>query len=229
MKFGFPTSRSGAMSRFRLLISLLVGIFASQFLLQCAVLFPVDETSLVSCPRCSFQAIGQHFAFACENDVVCALTGNAIVRRSWFNPPDPFDLDVFWQLSPCATRCCYEHADGVCGGKVEHGDDGFAVEQGTGPDGHDYPCIRVAWIGHPLFKLVEPVSDFRNAPTFGILDKLVVAHSRFSCLRRGDQSVVVCSNLVYIFETPARSYLLTCQLAKQLAKQLANLLSNLLN
>ena len=94
---------------------------------------------------------------------------------------------------------------GFVGGKVEHGDDGFAVEQGTGPDGHDCPCIRVAWIGHPLFKLVEPVSDFRNAPTFGILDKLVVAHSRFSCLRRGDQSVVVGSNLVYVFETPARS------------------------
>lgn len=139
-------------------------ILAFQFLSQRAVLLPADETSLVSCPRCSFQAIGQHFAFACENGVVCALAGNAIVRRSWFNPPDPFDLDVFWQLSPCATRCCYEHADGVCGGKVEHGDDGFAVEQGTGPDGHDCPCIRVAWIGHPLFKLVEPVSDFRNAP-----------------------------------------------------------------
>lgn len=200
-------------------------ILAFQFLSQRAVLFPADETSLVRCPRRSFQAIGQHFAFARENGILCALAGNAIVRRSWFNPPDPFDLDAFWQLSPCATRCCYEHADGVCGRKVEHGDDGFAVEQGIGTDGHDCPCIRVAWIGHPLFKLVEPVSDFRNAPAFGILDKLVVAHSRFSCLRRGDQSVVVGSNLVYVFETPARSCLLTCQLAKQLA----NLLSNLLN
>ena len=217
------------MPRFCLLVGLLVGIFASQFLLQRVVLSPADETLLVRCPRCSFQAIGQHFAFACENGVVCALTGNAIVRRSWFYPPDPFDLDAFWQFSPCSSRGCYEHAGGVCGGKAEHGDDRFAVEQGVGSDGHDCPCICVAWVGHPMFKLVEPVSDFRNAPAFGILEKLVVAHSRFSCLRRGDHSVVVCSNLVYIFETPARSYLLTCQLAKQLAKQLANLLSNLLN
>lgn len=89
---------------------------------------------------------------------------------------------------------------GFVGGKAEHGDDGFSVEQGIGSDGYDRPCVRVAWIGYTLFKLVDPVSDLRDAPAFDILDKLVVAYSRFSRLRRGDQPVVVGGNFVYVFE-----------------------------
>lgn len=47
-----------------MLVGLLVGIFASQFLLQRVVLLLVDEALLVRCLRRSFQSIGQHFAFA---------------------------------------------------------------------------------------------------------------------------------------------------------------------
>lgn len=70
-----------------MLVGLLVGIFASQFLLQRVVLLLADEALLVPCLRRSFQSIGQHFAFACENGVLRALTGNAIVRRCRFYAP----------------------------------------------------------------------------------------------------------------------------------------------
>ena len=33
---------------------------------------------------------------------------------------------------------------GFVGGKAEHGDDGFAEEQGIGSDRHDRPSVRVA-------------------------------------------------------------------------------------
>ena len=74
--------------------------------LQRVVLLPADETLLVRCLRRSLQAVGQHFAFACENGVLRALTGNVIVRCSWFYPPDPFDLDAIRKLSPCSSRSC---------------------------------------------------------------------------------------------------------------------------
>ena len=70
-----------------MLAGFLVGIIAFQLLLQRVVLLPADETLLVRCLRRSLQTFGQHFAFACENGVLRALTGNVIVRCSWFYPP----------------------------------------------------------------------------------------------------------------------------------------------
>lgn len=89
-----------------MLAGFLVGIIAFQLLLQRVVLLPADETLLVRCLRRSLQTFGQHFAFACENGVLRALTGNVIVRCSWFYPPDPFDLDAIRKLSPCSSRSC---------------------------------------------------------------------------------------------------------------------------
>lgn len=155
------------------LVGLLVAIIASQLLLQRVVLLLVDEALLVRCPRCSFQAIGRYFAFACEDGIVRALAGDAIVRRSWFYPPDPFDLDAFWQLSPCAPRCCYEHAGGICGGKVEHSDDGFAVEQSIGPDRHDRPGVRVARLACArLLAQAAPLCELPRQKNWGDLPEI---------------------------------------------------------
>ena len=96
------------------------------------------------CPRCSFQAIGRYFAFACEDGIVRALAGDAIVRRCRSYAPYPFDLDAIRKLSPSSSRRCHEHGSRVYGGKAEHGDDGFAEEQGIGSDRHDRPSVRVA-------------------------------------------------------------------------------------
>ena len=127
-----------------MLAGFLVGIIAFQLLLQRVVSLPADETLLVRCLRRSPQTFGQHFAFACENGVLRALTGNVIVRCSWFYPPDPFDLDAIRKLSPCSSRSCHEHVSRVYEGKAEHGDDGFAEEQGIGSERHDRPVVRVA-------------------------------------------------------------------------------------
>lgn len=70
-----------------MLAGLSVGIVASQLLLQRVVLLLVDEALLVRCLRRSFQSIGQHFAFACENGVLRTLAGDAIVRRCRFYTP----------------------------------------------------------------------------------------------------------------------------------------------
>ena len=96
------------------------------------------------CPRCSFQAIGRYFAFACEDGIVCALAGDAIVRRCRSYAPYPFDLDAIRKLSPSSSRRCRKHESRVYGGKAEHGDDGFAEEQGIGSERHDRPVVRVA-------------------------------------------------------------------------------------
>ena len=74
----------------------------------------------------------------------CSLWQGAIVRRCRSYAPYPFDLDAIRKLSPRSLRSCHEHASRVYGGKTEHGDDGFAVEQSIGSDRHDRPGVRVA-------------------------------------------------------------------------------------
>ena len=74
----------------------------------------------------------------------CSLWQGAIVRRCRSYAPYPFDLDAIRKLSPRSLRSCHEHASRVYGGKTEHGDDGFAEEQGLGFDRHDRPGVRVA-------------------------------------------------------------------------------------
>ena len=74
----------------------------------------------------------------------CSLWQGAIVRRCRSYAPYPFDLDAIRKLSPRSLRSCHEHASRVYGGKTEHGDDGFAEEQGIGFDRHDRPGVRVA-------------------------------------------------------------------------------------
>lgn len=73
-----------------------------------------------------------------------ALAGDAIVRRCRSYAPYPFDLDAIRKPSPSSSRRCHEHASRVYGGKAEHGDDGFAEEQGIGSDRHDRPGVHVA-------------------------------------------------------------------------------------
>lgn len=172
-------------------IGFLVGIYASQLPFQRVVLLLADQALLLRRLCCGLQAIGQHFVFACEDGVVCALAGDAIVYRCRPYSLYPFDFDIIEQLSSRASWRCHECAGWVCGGKAKHGDDGFAVEQGIGPDGHDRPGVCVARFGNPLLKPVEPVSDLSDASASGILDKFVVANSCLSRLRGGNQPMIV--------------------------------------
>ena len=126
------------------LVGFLVAIIASQLLLQRVILLLANKALLVRSPRCSFQAVGRYFAFAREDGIVRALAGDAIVRRCRSYAPYPFDLDAIRKLSPRSTRSCHEHVSRVYGGKAEHGDDGFAEEQGIGSARHDRPGVRVA-------------------------------------------------------------------------------------